>query len=402
MEKNFLLSVIVPVYNAASYLHKCVDSIIGQTYQNLEIILVVDGGCFDGSAEICKEYSVKDTRIKALDRPHEGLVSARKAGVAAASGEYVAYVDSDDWIERDMYKSLIDAMGGFAPDVLIYGFQQDSNAKSVVRLCGIPAGYYDCSAIREAVYPRLLEIRRTGQPEIYPSVWSKLVKRTLLQQTQMMVPDDVSMGEDLVCMLYTLLSASSIQVSEYAPYHYQVRGDSASMSNRSFQPYQIMFEASYAALENSPMRSLHIDQLYRMLTDYSLLLRYEVFLRPPFSNLPFGNLDHSRVALYGAGKLGQEIYHKTKAVFPERITLWVDQNYEVYQKQGLPVEPIGSLLEQEYDMVIIALLSEQTCEEIKKNLISMGISPAKICCVIVSPELLEAVKKILSGKGGCK
>ena len=97
------ISVIVPVYNVESYLARCVDSILAQTYQNLEIILVNDGSR-DASGSICDAYAQKDSRITVIHKENGGLSSARNAGIDAASGEYLTFVDSDDWIEPQTYE----------------------------------------------------------------------------------------------------------------------------------------------------------------------------------------------------------------------------------------------------------------------------------------------------------
>ena len=96
------ISVIVPVYNAEQYIRKCLDSIITQTYQNLEIICINDGSQ-DNTAEILNEYAKADSRIVVIHRQNKGLVSARKEAIKIASGEYVCYVDADDWIDSEMY-----------------------------------------------------------------------------------------------------------------------------------------------------------------------------------------------------------------------------------------------------------------------------------------------------------
>ena len=107
MDKNHpVLSVVVPVYNVEKYLDKCIESIVGQTYKNLEIILVNDGST-DRCKEICDIWKEKDARIKVLHKENRGLVSARQAGLEMASGEYIANVDSDDWIEKNMYECLM-------------------------------------------------------------------------------------------------------------------------------------------------------------------------------------------------------------------------------------------------------------------------------------------------------
>ena len=108
MLKQGLISVIVPVYNVEQYLDRCVCSILNQTYQNLEIILV-DDGATDSSGRMCDEYAKRDERIKVVHKQNGGLSDARNAGLAAATGEYIGYVDSDDWIEPDMYEKMYEA-----------------------------------------------------------------------------------------------------------------------------------------------------------------------------------------------------------------------------------------------------------------------------------------------------
>ena len=109
MEHNPLISVIVPVHNVAAYLPRCVDSILAQSYANLQIILVDDGST-DDSGKICEEYAKKDTRIQVIHQKNGGLSSARNAGLDAASGQYIGFVDSDDWIEPEMYEKMLALM----------------------------------------------------------------------------------------------------------------------------------------------------------------------------------------------------------------------------------------------------------------------------------------------------
>src|SRR5665647_2657921 len=102
---NPLISIIVPIYKVENYIRNCVDSILNQTYKNLEVILVDDGST-DNCGNICDEYSLKDNRIKTIHKKNGGLSSARNAGLDVAKGEYIGFIDSDDWIEKDMYESL--------------------------------------------------------------------------------------------------------------------------------------------------------------------------------------------------------------------------------------------------------------------------------------------------------
>ena len=106
-----LISVIIPIYNVEKYLSKCIDSLLEQTYPNLEIILV-DDGATDSCPRICDEYEKKDDRIRVIHKANGGLSSARNAGLAAANGEYIGFVDSDDYISRDMYSNLYSKTAG--------------------------------------------------------------------------------------------------------------------------------------------------------------------------------------------------------------------------------------------------------------------------------------------------
>src|SRR5690554_2626737 len=104
-EKNGLLSIIVPVYNMEQYIEKCIMSIFLQTYKNIEIILIDDGST-DNSGNLCDKYSVIDPRVKVIHKENGGLSSARNAGLEVAMGEYIGFVDPDDWIEPTMYETM--------------------------------------------------------------------------------------------------------------------------------------------------------------------------------------------------------------------------------------------------------------------------------------------------------
>ncbi|MDR1554903.1 MAG: glycosyltransferase family 2 protein [Campylobacteraceae bacterium] len=116
-----LVSVIVPVYNVEKYLRKCLDSIINQTYKNLEIILVDDGSP-DNCGKICDECALKDKRVKVIHKTNGGQSSARNMGLDIAKGEYIAFVDSDDWIDEGMYEELVCIAQKETTDIVISGF----------------------------------------------------------------------------------------------------------------------------------------------------------------------------------------------------------------------------------------------------------------------------------------
>ena len=104
-----LVSVVIPVYNVEKYVEKCLDSVINQTYQNLEIIIVNDGST-DNSLSVCQKKKLSDSRIKLINKENGGLSSARNAGIECAQGEFICFIDSDDWIELDYIEVLLNGM----------------------------------------------------------------------------------------------------------------------------------------------------------------------------------------------------------------------------------------------------------------------------------------------------
>ena len=117
---NEEVTVIVPIYNVAEYLEKCLSSISGQTYKNLQIILVDDGST-DDSGRICDRYQEQDARIIVIHKTNEGLVKARKTGIFNATGKYICYVDGDDWIESDMIECFIKDLERTEADLIVSG-----------------------------------------------------------------------------------------------------------------------------------------------------------------------------------------------------------------------------------------------------------------------------------------
>ncbi len=116
-----LISIIVPVYKTESYLRKCLNSIVNQTYKNLEIILVDDGSP-DNCGKICDEYAARDSRVKVIHQKNRGLSAARNAGLKIATGEYIGFTDSDDWIENDMFETLYLGALKYGTDIAVCGF----------------------------------------------------------------------------------------------------------------------------------------------------------------------------------------------------------------------------------------------------------------------------------------
>lgn len=220
-----LISVIIPIYNAEPYLAQCIESVINQTYHKLEIILVDDGST-DGSSAICDAYAAADPRIKVIHKENEGLVRARKTGVRQAAGEYITYVDADDWIDPDTYENILGKATWRQTDMILYGLVEEYEDSRVEKQNAFAEGYYDKEALDESIRPQMLYNGIFFRFGILPNLVCKLVRRELLKEVQPLVSDEIEMGEDADCTFQMLAQAKSVQVIRYAPYHYRKRQDS--------------------------------------------------------------------------------------------------------------------------------------------------------------------------------
>lgn len=209
-----LISVIVPVYKVEKYLNRCVESIVGQTYSNLEIILVDDGSP-DHCPAICDAWTEKDRRIKVIHKKNGGLSDARNAGMEVSNGELIGFVDSDDWIVQDMYQRLYDAMKTDNSDVAACGVEmvwEDGTSSRMLTRSG------SCVLNREEAMQALIEESWLKQP-----VWYKLYKADLIRSILFPVG---KYHEDAFWSYQVVGAAERVSVIDYAGYYYWQRSGS--------------------------------------------------------------------------------------------------------------------------------------------------------------------------------
>ncbi len=220
MEK--LVSVIVAVYNIEEYLPRCVDSILAQTYRNLEIILV-DDGSKDQSGSICDSYAEKDRRIKVIHKKNGGLSDARNAGMDAATGEYIGFVDGDDWIEPDMYRAMYFACEKEKAQAAVCRYKQITKS-----------GIIDGSAGNSVSLSRdeALEIYVCGDERylIYNSVWSKLFARDLVEGMRFPVGKN---SEDIMFTTRAFCRMERLVYLDEAYYNYVLDREGSIMNEKA-------------------------------------------------------------------------------------------------------------------------------------------------------------------------
>ena len=187
------ISVIVPVYKAEKVLRKCVDSILAQTYTDLEVILVDDGSP-DSSSVICDQYAEKDNRVKVLHKENGGVSSARNAGLDIATGDYCTFVDSDDFIDPTMYQAMMGKSEQYDCDVVMCDCVKEDGAKSEVYSHAIRPGYYTRTQLEKEYFPHLLIMPNLEYPPTI-SNWLCLFKN---RYTNLRYVEGIRFSEDLL------------------------------------------------------------------------------------------------------------------------------------------------------------------------------------------------------------
>lgn len=382
-----MLSVIVPVYNAEKYLEKCIKSIICQTYVDIEIILV-DDGSVDTSGQICDTYMKIDSRIKVIHIENSGAITARKKGVELATGEVVTFVDSDDWIENDMYENLMKVYMRYKPNIVTSGFYVGETKDKVV-VDSIGEGFYHEKQIKEEIVPKMMSDWNTNTWGVTGALWNKVFDRDLLLRIVKMVNNEMSLGDDASVVYPAIIEASSIYVVQKAWYHYLYNrvsmcnsctlSDFAGVSllqkefERKFKEYNIwnvMEQQLGDYIKN--VISLVIKGVYNIeLTSVSYLFPYEL--------IP----SQSRIALYGAGVVGKSYWKCLRKQKYAKLVAWVDCKYdEIVFYEGVNIESPKTLADIEFEFVVIAILDKKRAKEIEKYLLDLKIPKQKIVWTI--------------------
>lgn len=223
-----MISVVIPVYNAEKYLKKSLESILRQTYPEWEMILI-DNGSEDRSLEICQEYSEKEERIRVLHQfRNEGVSVARNLGIEKATGDYITFLDADDWVEEDYLEQLLKTAEDSKADMLMCGYQKVYGRNREIEETRTEK---ETQEFTIKTYNRKDYIS-TCLLNGYTHCWGVLYKLSLLEGIRF--PSGVSIGEDVLFLIDTVLQAEKMAVTQYDGYRYYINENGA--MNRKFTP----------------------------------------------------------------------------------------------------------------------------------------------------------------------
>lgn len=229
------ISVIVPVYKAEKYLHRCVDSILSQTFTDFELILVDDGSP-DNSGVICDEYAVKDMRVKVLHKNNGGVSSARNVGLDSAQGEWLLFLDADDWLSCNTFDECLRI--GDNCDIIRFGYNSVFDENGDITKKRLP----DVAALKD--YLRLVIERKTTM-----AIWGAMYKRSIFKLNKIYFDTTIRMGEDWVVLVNVILHSKNIKFLSLPLYQYNRYNEESCVNNFSFGKQLEMVKA-YAMIVN--------------------------------------------------------------------------------------------------------------------------------------------------------
>lgn len=378
------LSVVVPVYNSAKHLCQCIDSILNQTYSNLELILVDDGST-DASDAICDTYAEKNERIKVIHKNNEGPPKARLSGAKQAAGEYITFVDSDDWIAPDTYEQMMKHMGDHDMVMAgVYRYFADERVKADIPM--LAERIYDKDAIEKLVLPYMLWSGKRNTWELDPSLCTKIMKKSVFMEFLENAANlDIHFGDDTAVIFPFMLRAESMVIMHDCFYYHRQRPQGMIPSYFQDKCFFEKLFSLYKFLENEFSQSVYWELLAPQLEHFyvnAVQLKQQSFsdYRETEEDIfPFWDTrKDANVVLYGAGETGRRFYRQNEQYHFCNIVLWADRNYEKLATDNQKIVSPQRITEERFDYIIIAVRSAGIVQEIAGMFAELGIPSEKI------------------------
>ena len=300
-----LVSIIVPVYKVEKYLHRCVDSIINQTYKNIEVILIDDSSP-DRCPEICDEYAKKDERVKVIHKQNGGVSSARNAGLDAARGEFICFVDSDDWISESMIDELLIQMKHTTSQLVMGGC-------NFVTKKGTISKSYDREVFTEReISGNILKIYDYS----YGSVWAKLFLKEIIDKESIRFKISVPLGEDTQFLFEYIKHCSTVLYSDAILYYYDrtISGSAVSKFRVSFSEYwQAIYDCAIDIVKKSAGTKEEISKISAFFCCYCInYYLTNTFINEEMKNILKNSLDYyqNHFTITGFRQLERKIFRE--------------------------------------------------------------------------------------------
>lgn len=395
------ISIVVPVYQVEEYLANAINSLLTQTYPNLEIVLIDDGST-DRSGELCDRYERKEKRIQVLHQKNKGVVAARNAGIDAATGHYLMFLDGDDSIEKDYVEKMLLEMRRWKKDIIwdtIHYRQYDK--KSI--LSGYHTSEKDLENSEEQIFLYRYACGYEGfHNDINYGVWGKLFRKDFIQRIHHTLDERIRYEEDFSCMIRCLSETSRIQYVRIGGYHYIQRPHSAARGEMKKNEGLIMLQDTLSFLEKRGERRDVFESYVKMMYGYGLIqhgrigdLQTDAHTLVPFCRVP----QKAHVIIYGLGNIGLKIMDYLRTSENYTLVGCMDQRAEKTQYQDIPVLSLADLRDVSFDAILIAVMRKDYEQEIKGFLLQSGAVKREKIALIDQKVLIEAANRALSSYG---
>lgn len=373
------ISVIVPVYNAGRYLRECIESILSQTYKSVELILV-DDGSEDDSADIMDEYKRQYPGVRTIRKKNGGPNSARKVGLDIAEGEYIMFVDADDYIQKDMCECLIQIIIEHNVDMVWSGICKtyDEGREEIIHqsMTGLFSGI--------ELADNIIDVDNFYKFNIGTSLYAVLFRKGLLLNIFKTFDERITFSEDCSCVFLSCMDAKQVFIIDKYFYHFRVNEYSLTHNHNkdNYMTQKFLYKYMYRELNKRKAHCKIYKEIEQLIIRDLLIAGYMRAFGHCSFLYPYENVDRGKkIAIYGAGALGIELYQFLMKSQLYELVVWVDKGWERGEFSGRPVQSPITLLQKDYDYIVIALTKHAVSLSAKKELIDMGIDADKIKCI---------------------
>lgn len=226
-----MISIIIPIYNVSQYLNECIQSVVNQSYKDFECVLIDDGSS-DGCEMICDQWAQKDSRIKVIHQSNQGVSKARNRGIAEAQGEYITFIDSDDWIDPNYLNELFQPIEKYNVDLVVCGLQQQYNN-------GTFQNYSYKTGIIKIEKQFTNEFTDINKQFLLFGPVIKLYRKSIIQKHNIHFPPEYTYGEDLLFNYSYLEYVKAIYIVDQCLYHYRIIGSGTLSSIKRINQFEI-------------------------------------------------------------------------------------------------------------------------------------------------------------------
>lgn len=367
------LTIVIPVYNSEKYLDRCIESVLCQSFSDTEVICV-DDGSIDNSGRMLDEYAKKDSRLRVIHQKNKGVSATRKLAISLANGEYIAFVDADDYVDQNYYSDLMAQV--YDTDIVMCGYFH--NDKKVYMPHDI--GLYQTDLEMDYFYNNMLMF---GNNTI--GVSGHLFTKIFITKKLQSIVNDITPGlyfrEDNELIFRYLLCVKSVCISDICGYHYTV--NPGSITHTLHDDFLINLNKYYISMLGVFSKHKYADIMVKQFKRRTL---FDLYCAPGYMGFecdfinyinPFiATLCEKKYILYGAGTIGRDYFRQMKANGCLPVA-WVDKDTKD-NFEGFKISKVSEIDQHEFDYIVIAINNTETVKEVKKMLLNKGVEESKI------------------------